>query len=228
MLETTRYKKNIHKLDDYQFKVLKKSTNKKLGKKILKGQFKGYKFHTLTLVERESCPKDCFHWKDCFGNNMPFAHRFSSEDELLLTTRIHQDIKDLKGKFVMIRLHILGDFFNVQYVYFWDLMLTLYPNIAIYGYTANSTSSKLETSRNIAQAILSLRIKHKKRFSVRFSNDLTQEFSANSEELQTPQILQISPYQDIHWIVLHLLLFLNFFEIIYLHTLLHTFQILSH
>jgi len=188
MLETTRYKKNIHKLDNYQFKVLKKSTNKKLGKKILKGQFKGYKFHTLTLVERESCPKDCFHWKDCFGNNMPFAHRFSSEDELLLTTRIHQDIKDLKGKFVMIRLHILGDFFNVQYVYFWDLMLTLYPNIAIYGYTANSTSSKLETSRNIAQAILSLRIKHKKRFSVRFSNDLTQEFSANSEELQTPQI----------------------------------------
>jgi len=187
MLETTRYKKNIHKLDNYQFKVLKKSTNKKLGKKILKGQFKGYQFNTLTLVERETCPKDCFHWETCFGNNMPFAHRFSNKDELLLTTRIHEDIKNLKGKFVMIRLHILGDFFNVQYVYFWDLMLTLYPNIAIYGYTANSTSSIFETSRNIAQAILSLRIKHKKRFSVRFSNDLKQEFSANSEELQTPQ-----------------------------------------
>ncbi len=166
MLITTRYKKNIHDLNDYQFKVLKPSTNKKLGKKVLKGSFKDYKFYTLTLVERETCPKDCFHWEDCFGNNMPFAHRMSNKDELLLTTRIHNDIKELKGKKALLRLHILGDFFNVQYVWFWDLMLTLYPNIAIYGYTANSTSSKYETSRNIAQAILSLRIKHKKRFSV--------------------------------------------------------------
>jgi hypothetical protein len=98
MLETTRYKKNIHNLDNYQFKVLKKSTNKKLGLKVKKGAFKGYHFHTLTLVERESCPKDCFHWETCFGNNMPFAHRFSNKDELLLTTRIHNDIKDLNGK----------------------------------------------------------------------------------------------------------------------------------
>jgi len=187
MLITTKYKKNIHNLEDYQFKVLKPSTNKKLGKKVLKGSFKDYKFYTLTLVERETCPKDCFHWDDCFGNNMPFAHRMSNRDERVLTNRIHCDIKDLKGKKALIRLHILGDFFNVEYVWFWDLMLKLYPNIAIYGYTANSTSSKYETSRNIAQAILSLRIKHKKRFSVRYSNDLKQEFSANSEELQTPQ-----------------------------------------
>ena len=93
---------------------------------------------------------------------MPFAHRMSNSDERLLTTRIHNDIKELNGKLALIRLHILGDFFNVQYVYFWDLMLTLYPNIAIYGYTANSTSSKYEQSRFIAQAILSLRIKYKK------------------------------------------------------------------
>ena len=77
MLVTTKYKKNIHNLEDYQFKVLKPSTNKKLGKKVLKGSFKDYKFYTLTLVERETCPKDCFHWDDCFGNNMPFAHRMS-------------------------------------------------------------------------------------------------------------------------------------------------------
>jgi hypothetical protein len=75
---------------------------------------------------------------------MPFAHRMSNKDELLLTTKIHNDIKELKGKKVLIRLHILGDFFNVEYVWFWDLMLKLYPNIAIYGYTANSTSSKYQ------------------------------------------------------------------------------------
>ena len=37
MLQTTIYKKNIHDLNDYQFKVLKPSTNKKLGKEVSKG-----------------------------------------------------------------------------------------------------------------------------------------------------------------------------------------------
>ena len=36
MLTTTIYKKNIFELEDYRFKVLKPSTNKKLGKKVLK------------------------------------------------------------------------------------------------------------------------------------------------------------------------------------------------
>ena len=40
MLTTTIYKKNIHDLNNYEFKVLKPSTNKKLGKKVLKGKFK--------------------------------------------------------------------------------------------------------------------------------------------------------------------------------------------
>ena len=78
MLTTTIYKKSIFTLDDYKFKVLKDSTNIKLGKKIVKGKYTNYKFKTLTLVERETCPKDCIHWGDCYGNYMPFAHRFSA------------------------------------------------------------------------------------------------------------------------------------------------------
>ena len=184
--ETTIYKKNIHDLENYKFKVLKPSTNKKLGKKVLKGQFKDYKFFTLTLVERETCPKDCFHWSTCYGNNMPFAHRMSSKNELLLTTRIHNDIINLKGKKALIRLHILGDFFSVQYVLFWDMILKLYPNIAIYGYTANSLNSNIELSKSIAEKIILLTKLYKKRFSIRFSNDLENCFSANSFDIVKP------------------------------------------
>ena len=186
MLTTTIYKKNIHDLNNYKFKVLKPSTNKKLGKKVLKGEFKDHKFYTLTLVERETCPSDCYHWSTCYGNNMPFAHRMNSSDELLLTNRIHEDIKNLNGKKALIRLHILGDFFSTQYVLFWDLMLKLYKNIAIYGYTANNLNSKIKKSIAIAEKIIALTNTHKKRFSIRFSNDLNNKFSANSFDIVKP------------------------------------------
>ena len=186
MLETTIYKKNIHNLDNYIYKVLKPSTNKKLGKKILKGQFKDYKFYTLTLTERATCPTDCFHWSTCYGNNMPFAHRMDASNEKLLTSRIYEDIKALNGKKAMIRLHILGDFFSVSYVMFWDMILKDFPNIAIYGYTANNIKSKLEKSRSIASTISVLHSLHKERFSIRFSNDLENPFSANSFDVVKP------------------------------------------
>jgi len=183
---TTIYKKNIHNLEDYKFKVLKPSTNKKLGKKVLKGQFKEYKFLTLTLTERLTCPKDCHHWETCYGNNMPFAHRMDTSNEQLLKNRIYKDIKNLNGKKALIRLHILGDFFSVSYTMFWDMILKDFPNIAIYGYTANNIKSKYETSRNIASTISFLRNIHKERFSIRFSNDLDNQFSANSFDVVKP------------------------------------------
>jgi len=186
MLTTTIYKKNVYDLKDYKFKVLKPSKNAKLGSKVTKGKFKDYKFFTLTLIERETCPKDCFHWSTCYGNNMPFAHRMSAKDEELLKTRLYEDIKSLKGKKALIRLHILGDFFSVSYVMFWDMILKDFPNIAIYGYTANNIKSKYEKSRNIASTISFLRSIHKERFSIRSSNDLDNKFSANSFDIVKP------------------------------------------
>ena len=186
-LETTIYKKNIHNLDTYKFKVLKPSTNKKLGKKILKGEFKDYKFYTLTLTERATCPSDCFHWSTCYGNNMPFAHRMDASNETLLKSKIREDIIALKGKKAMIRLHILGDFFSVSYVMFWDEILNEFPNVAIYGYTANNINSKIDKSRKIASAISLVNTMHQSRFAIRFSNVLTNPFSANSFDVVKPQ-----------------------------------------
>ena len=106
MLKTTIYKKNIFELENYQFKILKPSTNKKLGKKVLKGKYKDYKFVTLTLVERETCPKDCIHWSDCYGNNMPFAHRISVKNVQLLEQRIYNDLLNSSNQLLLIRLHV--------------------------------------------------------------------------------------------------------------------------
>ena len=41
---------------------------------------------TLTLIERETCTNECEHYYDCFGNNMPFAHRFEVNRAFMLKT----------------------------------------------------------------------------------------------------------------------------------------------
>ena len=48
----------IRDIDAYKYKVLKPSTNKKLGKKVNKGKLKGARMYTLTLIERETCTDD--------------------------------------------------------------------------------------------------------------------------------------------------------------------------
>lgn len=184
MLKTTIYKKNIFDLENYQFKILKPSTNKKLGKKVLKGKYKDYKFFTLTLVERETCPNDCIHWSDCYGNNMPFAHRMSAKDEELLMKRIYNDLLNNTNKLLLIRLHILGDFFSVKYVKFWRKMLNTFNNIGLYGYTANNIKSSIPLSRAIAKEIIKLN--NNEHCHIRFSNDLNVSFSANSYDIVKP------------------------------------------
>ena len=184
MLTTTIYKKNIHDLNEYKFKTIKDSTNIKLGKKVIKGMYNNYKLKTVTLIERETCPSDCIHWSDCYGNNMPFAHRMKHNDQNLLQKRIYNELLNSTNQLLLIRLHVLGDFFNVKYVKFWSIMLNTFKNIAIYGYTANNINSKIELSRDIAKEIIKLN--YSKHSHIRFSNDLTNSFSANSYDVVKP------------------------------------------
>lgn len=184
MKTSTIYKKSIKDVKEYPYKVLKKSTNKKLLKTVTKGRFKGYEFLTLTLIERETCPSDCYHWDDCYGNNMPFAHRFKQGKDL--EKRIEKEISELnQNKNYLIRLHILGDFYSVEYVNLWLRLLDEYLNIAIYGYTGINPNS------NIGKVIAFGNQKHlatnSKRFNIRYSNRPNILFSANSLEVQKPQ-----------------------------------------
>ena len=115
---TTLYQKNIHEVDSYPHKVIKPSTNKKLGRKVLRGKLNGYPMYTLTLVERETCTDACEHWADCYGNNMPFGHRFKTKG-LMPRLKLELDALDKKHpNGYLVRLHILGDFYSVLYVSF--------------------------------------------------------------------------------------------------------------
>ena len=104
-LISTRYQKGIKSPND--FSVLKRgSTNKKLGFKVTSKKWKGKRLYALTLTERETCPTSCHHWVDCYGNNMPFAHRF---DTVGLIDKLEQEIPMLLNKHkegIVIRLHV--------------------------------------------------------------------------------------------------------------------------
>ena len=131
---TTVFQKAIKTVDETN-RCLKFSTNKKLGKVVTKGIWKDHIFLTLTLTERKTCPMSCVHWKDCYGNGMMFAQRIETDG---LMEKIEKELSELdSSKNYLIRLHILGDFYSVEYVEFWNRMMETYSNIKIYGYTAH-------------------------------------------------------------------------------------------
>jgi len=134
---TTIYPKSIKTPVGHKFKLLKPgSNNKKLGNIVTAKKWTGKRMFSLTLVERVTCPESCHHWDDCYGNNMPFAHRFNTVG--LLHT-LEDEVAALSKKYpegIVIRLHVLGDFYSISYVAFWERILELYPNVCIYGYTA--------------------------------------------------------------------------------------------
>jgi len=136
MKTNTRFLKSIQSPDSYD--VLKKgSSNKKLGFKVTAKRWTGKRLYSLTLTERKTCPVSCHHWEDCYGNNMPFAHRFDVSPDLL--PAIHGNIVRLRNKHpmgIVIRLHVLGDFYSPEYVNFWAEMLEAWPNLCLFGYTA--------------------------------------------------------------------------------------------
>ena len=142
MKTSTIYQKSIKHPSGYS--TLKKgSSNKKLGFKVSAKKWTGKRLYSLTLTERETCPKSCHHWEDCYGNNMPFAHRFSVDG---LTEKLEVEIKSLLLKHkqgIVIRLHVLGDFWSVSYVTFWERMLKENPTLCIFGYTGRLPESNI-------------------------------------------------------------------------------------
>ena len=67
---------------------------------------------------------------------MPFAHRFSNPN---MDSILEKEIESLLLKHkegIVIRLHVLGDFYSVEYVQFWLDMLEKHPKLCIFGYTA--------------------------------------------------------------------------------------------
>lgn len=164
-LTTTRFRKSI-KSPKSGVRVLKPgSSNAKLGFRITSKVWRYKRLYSLTLVERDTCPRSCHHWDDCYGNNMPFAHRFDIEG---LMEQLAIEIPELIEKHpagIVIRLHVLGDFFSTEYVAFWERMLTEYPTLSLFGYTAREIDS------DIGKAIYVMNLRYGERCIIRYSRN---------------------------------------------------------
>lgn len=173
----TIYTKSVKVVEFYPYQALKPVKNKKLGKKVTVGMHKDRPIFTLTLEERATCPRTCGHWDDCYGNNMPFAHRISHGEGL--AQKLYADLTQIQKKHdkFLVRLHVLGDFYSVDYVQFWERCLAKFPGLAIWGYT------HWHPGTDIGDEINRIRTAQWDRFSVRYSDYIQDVLSANSEEV---------------------------------------------
>lgn len=159
---TTRYYSHVQQ--PRPFGVLKPgSYQRKLGSRITKSRWKGMPIFSLTLEERATCPRSCRLWLTCYGNSMGRSVRYAHGAPLVHA--IHADLtllQELNPHGFVVRLHILGDFFSVEYVTFWRYMLDEFPALRVFGYTARQKGK-------IAEAINDLRAERWERFAVRTS-----------------------------------------------------------
>lgn len=179
VLTKTRFKKSIKPPRTDMLKSGK--SNKKLGALVRKGMWKGLPIFSLTLEERGSCPTHCEQWNNCYGNNMPFAHRYDHTHPLFEQALASNlcSLADKHDQGFVVRLHVLGDFYSEDYVRFWQAMMFALPQIRVFGYTHHRSNEP------IGRRIQQLNLLFPNRWRVRFSDDKSVEF--RSEVVAIPQ-----------------------------------------
>lgn len=138
--------------------------SRKIGDVVQKGKWRGMPIFTLTLEERATCPRTCKQWLGCYGNAMNWAERLVHGPEL--EARLWRELGSLQarnpGGFV-VRLHVLGDFYSLAYVSFWQQALDCHPALRVFGYTAH------DPAHGIGAALKDLADSEWERFALRFS-----------------------------------------------------------
>lgn len=134
---TTMFELSVVAAKDAPRVLVSGQNNRKIGKVVTKGAWKGMPIYALTLVERMTCPSSCYLLKECYGNAMPFARRHLPGPDL--EERIRTEVRSLAGlhpQGFVVRLHVLGDFYSVAYAEMWADLLRSTKQLHVYGYTA--------------------------------------------------------------------------------------------
>lgn len=138
--------------------------SRKIGKRVRKGRYKGFFIFTLTLEERATCPSSCLEWRTCYGNSMNWARRIKHGPEF--QERLWEELAEKQAKYprgFLVRLHILGDFYSVEYAQLWHEALEAYPALHVFGYSAREPASE------IGQLLCEMVGVWPERFHIRFS-----------------------------------------------------------
>lgn len=141
------------------------ANSRKIGDRIVKGDWAGMPTFILTLEERATCPASCHHFSSCYGNGMPLARRHRHGPELI--ARLDVEMTALNEKHprgFAVRLHQLGDFWSVEYVDQWLVWLEKFQALHVWGYTAWAPETP------IGAAVKQLRDELWSRFAIRFSS----------------------------------------------------------
>lgn len=137
--------------------------SRKIGKIVTKGALAGFPIYTLTLTERATCPRDCHAWNFCYGNRSPWALRWPAGPET--EAKIERELIELQAKHpkgFLVRCHVLGDYYSVEYVNLWRQWLERFPALHVFGYTARHDE--------IGITVRDLALENWTRFAVRSSD----------------------------------------------------------
>ena len=164
--------------------------NKKLGDKVTVKMWKGMTLYSLSLEERATCPSDCEQWDNCYGDNMPFAHRFNHNGNNFidyLGVQLDQ-LNDKHPDGFVVRLHVLGDFYDGKYIVQWQIWLNQFENLRVFGYTHHKADTQLGNMINNVNRL------HPQQFRIRYSDDDSTPFNASvvqtsAEALARPGIV---------------------------------------
>jgi hypothetical protein len=139
--------------------------SKKLGKRVSKGKWSGLEVFTLTLEERATCPRTCAQWRTCYGNSTHLARRIRIDASFW--PRLESEVAQLLRAYpagILVRLHSLGDFPDVDYTRRWLGLMFNHPRLHIFGYTARAPES------DIGRVVQCLNGAFRDRCLIRFSN----------------------------------------------------------
>lgn len=162
----TRYPSKVKDPDEADRLLKSGHNNQKIGKQVLKGPWKGMPIFTLTLEERATCPRSCLQWRNCYGNNLHLSPRWKHgrDLEFYLFMEVDTLAYDNPDGFV-VRLHVLGDFYDEHYVKFWAYLMARFPQLRVFGFTA-----RIDPDCPITRALVDVRFKFPDRWFVRFSD----------------------------------------------------------
>lgn len=150
----------------------------KIGAEIQKGKWRGFPVFTVTLEERKTCPVSCRHWRSCYGNNAHLSKRVQHGSAF--EQRIKNEVAVLASRYpkgFAVRLHVLGDFYSVQYVQLWLKLIKKHKPLHVFGFTA-----RWERSDPIAVELIRAVMENWDRFAIRFSNAPVDECATVSIE----------------------------------------------